>query len=89
MNNVFESAHIIGVHWTDKYDCTFYVLFSDGTWEAYSVADGVHPHGIKAYLDLRVCTQKKMSKKQVDDYIHDKMNKLKEQADEMRKNGEL
>ena len=72
----------IGVHWTNKKDGTFYVLFSDGTWEAYRLADGVNTIAIRAYLNLRVCTQKKMSKKQVNRYINNKMKELKRLAEE-------
>lgn len=84
-----DKEFMIGVHWTEKWDGTFYILFSDGTWEAYSLPRDVDKYGIKAYLNLRVCTQKKMNKQQVDEWINYKMAQMKKEVEKLKENGEL
>ena len=64
------------VHWADKNKPMFYVLFDDQTWESFEFPEVVNGYEVKGFMNLRVCTQKKMTKEEVHEYINNKMKEL-------------
>ena len=70
------------VHWLDRQPKTFIVMYSDHTWDMFTLPgwndpDRPDPWTIKKDLNLRVLTQKHKTKLETRNYICNKVPRIK------------
>lgn len=72
------------VHWTSAKDNGLIVLFDDNTWKRYDVPYYKDYCSTKAhetfsnFMNMRHCTQQKMTESQVDEYVQNRIQEFME-----------